>query len=34
MTLFDSGLIPLLFAFWFSGVIAAIYLTVRLQTRR
>jgi hypothetical protein len=34
MALFETGLVPVLFAFWFSGVIAAIYLTVRLQSRR
>jgi hypothetical protein len=34
MALGESGIIPVLFAFWFSGVIAAVYLTVRLQMRR
>jgi len=34
MAIFDTGVIPVLFAFWFSGVIAAVYLTARLQMRR
>lgn len=34
MAIFDSGVIPLFFAFWFSGVVSAVYLTVRLQSRR
>lgn len=34
MAIFESGLIPLFIAFWFSGAFSAVYLTVRLQSRR
>ena len=32
--LFLSGAVPALLLFWFGGVVAAIYLVARLQSRR